>query len=204
MPRFPAIALLLLLAVTVAACGSSPTTSPIAATSQELSPSPTEAASSSAAALPSLDLPSDDAELEALIPDQVGGQTMTKASMKGDSFLDDAPDGGDAARAFFEGIGVNPSDVSVAFGFSPAGVVVQIFRAPGADADALVDGFKEATDEERDTPLDWTATNVGGKDVETAVDADSEQTLYLYGVGDLVVVVGGDEESAAEILSGMP
>jgi hypothetical protein len=154
--------------------------------------------------VPSLDLPSDDAELEALIPDRVGGQSMTKTSMKGDSFLDDAPDGGDAARAFFEGIGVNPSDVSVAFGFSPAGVAVQIFRAPGADADALVEGFKDATDADRNTPLDWTATNVGGKDVETAVNADSEQTLFLYGVGDLVVVVSGDEANAAEILSGMP
>jgi hypothetical protein len=203
--RLPSIALVLMLAATIAACGGSPSTSPSAGVAtQQASPSPTDASSTSADALPSLDLPSDDAELEALIPDQVGGQPMTKASMKGDSFLDDAPDGGDAARTFFEGINVNPADVSVAFGFSPAGIVVQIFRAPGADAAALVEGFKEATDEDRDTPLEWSDANVGGKDVETAADADSEQTFFLYGVGDLMVVVGGDEGSAAEVLSGMP
>jgi hypothetical protein len=197
------LAALAALAGILAACGSSPG-STAATASPTLTATATQAASSENA-LPSLDLPNDDAELEGLVPDEIDGSPLTKASMKGDNFLGQSSEGSAAAREFFQSIGVDPSQVSVAFGFSTTGSFVQIFRAPGADSEVLLDAYKQATEEAQDDPLDWQSANVGGKEVETATDPNNDQTLYLYGVGDLVIVISApDQATAAEILSGMP
>ncbi len=112
-------------------------------------------------------LPSGAADLEALIPDTIGGVALQKLSMQGNEF---ANSGGASAEVedFLRNLGVSPDDVSVAIGFglsteSGSGVAVFVFRAEGADSGRLLQAFKDATDAERDAPLEWESANVGGK-----------------------------------------
>jgi hypothetical protein len=198
-----ALAATLLLAVAIGAC-SSGTTSP---TPTVEAPSPSLAESSaSEGAVPSL--PSSAKDLEALIPDTVGGVALQKLSMLGDEF---ASSGTSAeAEEFLRNLGVSPEDVAVAIGFgvapdSGSGVAVFAFRAEGADSGRLLQTFKDATDAERETPLEWETANVGGKEVERATDPEQDNSVYLYVNGDVLVFVATtSEDDAAEVLSGLP
>lgn len=146
------------------------------------------------------------ADLEALIPDTVGAMTLTKTSTKGDEFIASS-DSDPAVAKFIEEIGVSPGDISLAIGFgftadASSSIGVFVFRASGADTNRLVAAFKEANDADSDTPLVWSSTSVGGKDVETAVDGD--QTLYLYAKGDVLFFVSGDQTSTEEAIGDLP
>ena len=201
-----ALAAILLLALAAAACSSggasaSPTPS---ASVPSVEPS---IASSSEGALPSL--PSGAEDLEALIPDTIGGVALQKLSMRGNAF---ANSGGASAEAeeFLRTLGVSPEDVSVAIGFglstdTDSGVAVFVFRAEGADSDRLLQAFKDATDAERETPLEWESVNIGGKQVERAADPEQNNRVYLYVKDDLLAFVATtNEDDEAEVLGGMP
>lgn len=200
-----ALAAILLLAVVAAACGgggasSSPTPSAPAS-------SASSGPASSGGAEPSL--PSGAEDLEALIPDEVGGVTLQKLSMRGDEFANSGSASAEAEE-FLRTLGVSPDDVSVAVGFgisteTDSGVAVFVFRAEGADSGRLLQTFKDATDAERETPLQWEAVNVGGKQVERATDPQQNNSVYLYVTGDLLVFVATtSEDDAADVLGGMP
>jgi hypothetical protein len=146
------------------------------------------------------------ADLEAWIPDTVAGMTMQKQSMAGDAY---AQQFGDLAiEAMLDDLGVAPGDASVAIGVgnSPAlnlSARMLVIRAPGADSDQLDEAFKTATNGVRPTPLQWAATTIGGKQVESA--ADGPATYYLYVKGDVIVfLVPSDQNVAEEIISGLP
>ena len=199
-------AAILLLALAAAACSSggasaSPTPS---ASVPSVEPS---VASSSEGALPSL--PSGAEDLEALIPDTIGGVALQKLSMRGNEF---ANSGGASAEAeeFLRTLGVSPEDVSVAIGFglstdTGSGVAVFVFRAEGADSGRLLQAFKDATDAERESPLEWESVNIGGKQVERAADPEQNNRVYLYVKDDLLAFVATtNEDDAAEVLAGMP
>jgi len=198
-----AMAAILLLALPVAACssgGASTSTTP----SATVEPS---AADSGAGAEPSL--PSEAQDLEALIPDTVGGVTLQKLSMRGNEFANSGSASAEAEE-FLRNLGVSPDDVSVAIGFgvsadNSSGAAVFVFRAEGADSDRLLQTFKDATDAERDAPLDWESVTVGGKQVERATDPEQGNRVYLYVTGDLLVFVAtSNEDDAAEVLAGLP
>jgi hypothetical protein len=198
-----ALAAILLLAVAIGAC-SSGSTSP---TPTVEAPSPSLAESSaSEGAVPSL--PSSAKDLEALIPDTVGGVALQKLSMLGDEFANSGTSA--EAEEFLRNLGVSPEDVAVAIGFgvapdSGSGVAVFAFRAEGADSGRLLQTFKDATDAERETPLEWETANVGGKEVERATDPEQDNSVYLYVNGDVLVFVATtSEDDAAEVLSGLP
>ena len=146
------------------------------------------------------------ADLGTWIPDTVAGMTMQKQTMSGDAYIQQFGD--QAIAAMLEDLDVAPSDAAVALGVgsSPAlnlSARMLVIRAPAADSDQLDEAFKTATNGVRDTPLDWTATSIGGKQVETAVDGPA--TNYLYVTDDvLVFVTSSDQEVAAEIISGLP
>lgn len=149
------------------------------------------------------------ADLEALIPDTVGDLPIQKESMAGSEYLT-APGSDPATVKFVEDLGVSPSDISIAVGFAfsadasapPRSLIMFVIRAAGADTNRLVSVFKDATDADRDTPLEWTSDNVGGKSVEKAVDGDS--TIYLYAKNDILIFVSGDPDSITEVLGGLP
>jgi hypothetical protein len=145
-------------------------------------------------------------DVGAWIPDTVAGMTMQKQTMSGDAYAQQFADPGIAAM--LEDLGIAPADASVAIGVgnSPAlnlSARMLVVRAPGADPDQLDEAFKTATNGVRPTPLQWTATSIGGKEVESALDGPA--TYYLYVKGDvLVFLIPSDQEVAAEIISGLP
>lgn len=104
-------------------------------------------------------------ELEALIPDVIGGLPMQKFSVTGADFLSGATP--EQMAQFLADLGVTIDDISAAFGFggTPEGASASmvVFRAAGASGDRLVEVFIERSNEDRETPLVWTATTVGGK-----------------------------------------
>jgi hypothetical protein len=146
------------------------------------------------------------ADLEALIPDTVGDLQMTKSSMRGNEFL--VSENSDPATVqFLEDIGVEPSDVSMAVGFgfstdAATSLIMFVFRAEGADTNQLVSAFKASLDSQRDTPLTWTTTEIGGTSVEKALDG--ETAIYLYANDDILIFVSGDADSAEEAISELP
>ena len=199
------MAAILLLASAVAACSSGgATASPTPSVPASVEPS---AASSSEGAAPSL--PSGAEDLEALIPDTIGGVALQKLSMRGNEFANSGSASAEAEE-FLRTLGVSPDDVSVAIGFglssdTGSGVAVFVFRAQGAESDRLLQAFKDATDAERETPLEWESVNVGGKQVERATDPEQGNRVYLYVKDDLLAFVATtSEDDAAEVLGGMP
>ncbi|MEX0625950.1 MAG: hypothetical protein WD402_05355 [Chloroflexota bacterium] len=204
MNRLRAAAALATLAIVLIACTSAassnagePSTDAAAAASEELAPD--------GGILPSL-TEGAVADLEAWIPDAVAGVAMKKVSMRGNESLLEFD--ADVIGTLLQDLGVSENEVSLAIGVGYSATVnfsarMFVFRAAGVDSDRLAVAFKKATDSSRDTPLDWTATTIDGKQVETA--ADGPATNYLYVDGDvLVFLVPSDQEIAAEIISGLP
>jgi hypothetical protein len=205
----PALAALVLVAL-LAACGDSASSAsvsaePSSAVSEAASPSASVAAS--APALPSAGTVAD---LEALIPAEIGGIPLQKFSMRGNEFVNSGS-ATDETQEFLESLGVSTDDVAVAFGFgvSPTtgeGAAVFVFRALGAGSDRLVTVFMEATDAEREAPLDWQQTRIGGKGVYRATDPEQDnQTVYLYAIDDTLFFLAATREAdAAEALAALP
>lgn len=218
------LALLAVLALTVAAC-SSPSTSPSSAeasvepsapASEEASPSeeesPSEEATGSEAAIPSIELPSSAPELEDALPDDVGGIALQKFSMVGSEFMTTGADNQEFTD-FLGRLDAQPDDVSVAgaFGFdatSETGSSISIFafRVAGADTGQLTEELQTSLVTEGST-ADMTETNIAGKDVlvGSSTDESTPGSVYLYGVGDIVFfIAAADDDQAAEVLEQLP
>src|SRR5918992_1058634 len=153
MPRFSLIAAVIL-AVLLAACAetAAPTEEAAPAATEEATPSPTEEPTpesteeveATEGAIPSFELPSSDAELEALLPDTIGNIEMQTFSMRGNEFMASGEDNQEFID-FLERVGAEADDVSVAFGFgfnaedpTGAGAAIFAFRVVGADTDQLL------------------------------------------------------------------
>jgi hypothetical protein len=204
--RFLSIVATLVVGLALVACGPSASSS-----SQEPSPSPSQAAPSQAESsagggvLPSF-TEGAVADLEALIPDTVGSMTMQKTSTKGDEFIS-STDSDPAVAKFIQDLGVSPGDISIAFGIGfttdgSSSLGIFVFRAQGADTNRLIAAFKEANDAERDAPLTWSSSSIGGKQVETATEDGT--TYYLYAKNDVLFYLSGDPASAEEAISELP
>lgn len=216
------LALVAIMALTLAACsspGSSPSSSeasvePSTPASEEASPSEepsaSEEASSSEIALPSIDLPSSAPELEDALPDAVGDITLQKFSMRGAEFLQQGGDDQEF-QDFLERLDAEPDDVSVAFAFGadPAdgsAVSVFAFRVDGASTEDLTRELQGSLESDG-SAANLSEANVGGKDVLVgeSTDETTPGSVYLYGVGDIVFFIGAsDEAQATEILSTLP
>ena len=200
--RAAGVALLLLAFAAACSSGASPSPTPSASV-------PSAAPSGDAGESAGASLPSSVAELEALIPDEVGGVTLQKLSMRGTEFANSG-NATDEAEEFLRNLGVDTQDVSVAVGFgaSPDGastVAVFIFKAEGADSGRLRETFKSAVDAEQNDPLEWETVTVGGKQVERASAPKNNGQVNIYVSGDtLYFVATTHEEDAAEILGGLP
>jgi hypothetical protein len=209
------IVLLMLLALVLVACTDSQGASPTATAasgedSADATPEP-DTSESEAAALPSFDLPGSAPELEALLPDEIGGTETVKLSMSGTELMADQEESGVDPEfiAFLERLGAQPDDISVAFAFSftetgeSAGIAA--FRVAGADSDALERELM-ATMETEGQVVDWQSSSIAGKDVQTTADPDTEgNTIYIYTAGDIVFfVTTPDEAEAAELLEPLP
>jgi len=151
------------------------------------------------------------ADLEALIPDTIGGAAVTKSSMQGGEYLLTGDD--PVSVKFIQDVGVSPDDIAVAFGygFSVSGDVstggyVVAFRADGAGEDRLLSVFKASADAESETPWVWKTVSLGGKQVEVAPSpSEGGQPWYLYAAGDvLFLVLASDQALVEEVLRALP
>lgn len=198
---------LLTVIIGVAACsGGGASSVPSAAGSSAPSVAPTSAAPSvaseapSEAAIPSFAFPSSDKDLEALLPDTLCGQKVTKLSMGGALFASD-PD--PSFEAMLKSVGKSASDVSLAIA-SPLSTTTKcsagIFRIKGADGGALKDAFLAEVTKEGNT---FTLTSMAGKDVY--IDPTSEDFGYAYFKGDAVMFASADNDAdAASIIAALP
>jgi len=208
------------LAVLVAACGGSATAAPSAAApsvaasvapSVEPSPSPEASAAAAASAapaasvaLPSIGLPNQDTNLEAVLPSTFNGATLQKFSMKGAQFLGQDPksDFNKAVTA----LGLTTADVSVAIAGDSAGkmdVTFAAIRFAGADSGKLLQVFTAASQASGSLV---SSVNVGGKDVVKTKDtAGAGSFSYFYVRNDVVLgVTAKDDTAAAAALQVLP
>lgn len=177
-------------ALLLAACGGG---TPTAASTQAI---PTDAAPSVVEVptfdLSTLDLPSftissfaGDEELEALLPDTIGGQVVVKQSMDGQSFLDLGM-GGNGIEDTLADVGATVDDLSVAFGTAGTTVLIA-YRIKGVSADRMFEGLQGALPSGAGSTL--TERTVAGRTVLQATVGI--ETTYIYLSGDVVFVIGG-------------
>jgi hypothetical protein len=134
-------------------------------------------------ALPSF---STDPDLEAMLPDQLGGTAVRKQSVSGATFLATGMAGAAALEALLEDLGKSADDLSVGFGTTTA-VTIIAYRIDGIPAQQLFAGFEAALAAAPSATL--TDATVGGRNVK--VVTSPTETTYVYLGGDAVFIIGG-------------
>lgn len=161
-------------------------------------------AAPSSAVLPGFSFPSNDKELEGLLPDSLCDAATIKTSESGSSFAANADP---SFTAVLTALGKTAADVEFAFAIpdpTKAGdcrVSAGIFEINGADSGQLQTVFLASAAAQETT---YTPGNVGGKDVY--VDAkDPTSRNYFYIKGDAVIFASApDDATAATVLSTLP
>jgi hypothetical protein len=169
----------------VVACGGAATSSPTA-----LAVLPTGTPAATSATLPSLDLSSfqADVELEALLPDSLGGSTLTKMSVSGAQlFGAGAGSGNEDLQALLTALGKTAADVTVAFA-SDLDIIVAAYRIKGVDGNTFLSAYLTAA--LKDAGTTTTDVNIAGKSVKKITPADGDAT-YVYPSGDVIFAVTG-------------
>jgi hypothetical protein len=177
-----AAALVAAAALAVAACGgNTATTAPTQAAAT--APPATQPPSS---VLPgfSIDLPSVDKDLEALLPDEVGGEALTKASVSGATLLQNGA-GGDDLQKVLTALGKAPSDLTAALGGNSKAFVIA-FKIKDVPASQFFDQFVQLANQDSTSQL--TDVTVGGKQAKKFTDA-AGTTMYLYLIDDTIITV---------------
>ena len=184
-------------ALLVAACGpSGPTEGPDGSQGAAGTPLPgTQAPFTlpplpSGLVIPSFVLPSfnEDEELEALLPDQLGGTPISYLSMTGETFMAN-PLSSAQFEAVLEQFDKTPADLSVAFGGTPD-ITLFAYRIKGIAAGTFLPALVQAFGAQMGGVATSAETH-GGKNV-TKVDPSDGDIVYGYTSGDVVFIVGGD------------
>jgi hypothetical protein len=211
-----------LVALTVAACGSStssagpsassapaasmpPTSGAPAASGDATSPSASAAASTgplttadpNATPLPSLTRVPD---LEALLPKSVDGKDLAVASLTGTDIMTTGQAGSVAAlKAILKATGGQPSDYAFAYSELPGGSVVGVFRVKGADASKIRDALMLLGKENPNGAIVDSGT-IGGKKVQIlrVTVGGTETSWYYWPKGDLLYYIQTADPLAAE------
>jgi hypothetical protein len=139
---------------------------------------------------PSFVIPSfgSDEELEALLPDTIGGIAVVKTSMTGSGIMN-LP-GGAALEEQLGELGATVDDVSVAIGTSgdiSSPILVLAYRIEGVSAEQIFAGLEAAMQAGQGGEV--TQTTVAGRPVTQVVSGS--ETTYIYLAGDTVFIVGG-------------
>ena len=187
--------------VLVAACSSGTATAAPGASTPAGGGS---SAAPSSASAPGFSLPSNDKDLEALLPDNLCDSASTKTSESGTSFAADADP---SFTAVLTALGKSASDVEFAFAIPSQSLATDcnetagIFEINGVDSGQLQSVFLASAAADETT---YTQGNVGGKDVY--IDAsDPTNRNYFYVKGDAVIFVSApDDASAGTLISALP
>jgi hypothetical protein len=153
------------------------------------------------------DLPSEDPALEALLPDEIGGEPTEKLSLRGDGLV--ASGSADPSFAeFVERLDAEPEDVGVAYAYTlESEVQAFAYQVIGADPSRLLEELEasvRAQDEASD--VTWSDATLGDRQVRRGTAAEAtDASIYLYGAGDIVfLIVTDDEALATELVAGLP
>jgi hypothetical protein len=136
-------------------------------------------------AIPSFALPSftRNEELEALLPDTIGGQPVIKQSLSGQAFIDMGM--GAAFEDILADVGASAGDLSVAIG-SAGTLIVFAYQVEGASAEQVFGGLEAALQAGGGGTV--SEITVGGRTL-SQVTAPTE-TTYIYLASDVVFVIG--------------
>jgi len=202
MSRLLWAAMAILVAAMLAACTATTGATP-SLTPEPPGPTPTEGTDDG-------ETPIGDADLEALLPTEVGGIALEYESMTGAEMV--AEEGvTPEVQEFLDRTGSDLDDVSVAFGFgfdAETSDVVSIiaFRVAGASPDQLIAEMEAAMEAEAEN-AQISEGSLGGKDVTIVATGDGpEQVMtYIYARNDIAFMVGASSEDLAEeALSKLP
>ena len=178
-------------AAVLAACGGgAPTVAPtVAAPTVEPTTLEVPSFDRNTFAPPSFALPSmhGDADLEALLPDAIGGQVVVKQSLRGEAILRSGFAGGAPLEAMLDDVGASIGDVSVAIGAAGTSVVVLAYRIDGVSAQRTFEGLLEPLASGGSGAIQQ--VTVGDRTV-SKIDVGGE-TTYIYLAGDVVFILGG-------------
>jgi hypothetical protein len=136
-------------------------------------------------ALPSFDIPSfaGDEELEALLPDTIGGQPVIKQSVTGQAFIDMGM--GAAFEDILEDVGASAGDLSVAIG-SAGTLILFAYQVEGQSAEQVFGGLEAALQAGGGGTV--SEINVGGRALSQVTTPG--ETTYIYLSSDVVFVIG--------------
>jgi hypothetical protein len=214
LPIFAIVTFVLVLATCQSAAPSdSPTSSPTP--TQASTPEPTEEATEDVGPTdgsPGLPDFNADPALEAQLPDEIRGTTLTKFSFRAADVLDEGAVDEETQR-FLEtitGMGASLDDVSLAFAADMSGglnVQLIAFKVAGANADQLLAAIVAEAEADAGPGDQIGEASLGGKTVTTLLEASSTTRgpAYLYASGDTVYLAQSpDEALAAEVLAALP
>jgi len=186
-------------ATTAAGGGSSLPPSSAAPSSAALS-----SAGPSSAVLPGFSFPSDDKDLENLLPGTLCGQAAIKTSLDGASFAAGADP---AFLGVLTQLGKTPADVGFALSAGDptkapnCAVSAGVFKINGVDSGQLQTVFLAEAAAAEQT---YTQANIGGKDVYLDASVPTSRN-YFYVKGDGVFFVSApDDATAGSVLSTLP
>jgi len=181
-------------AFAVAACGGSG--SSVAPSQAAPTPGPTSIVvptfDLSSLELPSFAIPSftGDEELEALLPDTIGDQLVTKSSLSGEAFISLGMGGAAALDPMLAELGATIDDLSVAIGSAGAGpgaITLFAYKIDGVSADRIFEGLQQALPSGGGGGV--SQQTVAGRPVTVVVAAG--ETTYIYLGSDVVFIIGG-------------
>jgi len=203
------LALLAGAAILVAACGSgTATTAPVTQAPVTQAPVTQAPATQAPAGTGSPEFSFDtssfhaDVDLEALFPDEIGGEPLTVLSMSGADMMGEG--GSPELQAMLTALGKTPADLTAAFG-GVAKVGIVAFQIKGAPGDAILAALRDAYETSDAVVTDM---SFGGKAVKKFVPADpDESTGYIYVYQDVIFLVSGEGATEAvlnEVFSKLP
>ncbi len=209
--RFVLPLLSIILALALAACGSeaSSGSASSAPASTVASAEASQAASAEASSEPSSEggdggAALDCAALEALMPASIGDSTIRTTCLSGEEIMQA---GGTVPLDELDDAGVELEDAAIAIGTGTDGSSgVFLYSLPGADTPAFRDQMARSLEAGQVVSGEFSSATVGGKQVLKAEGiAGVASAYYLYFADDLLAwVLAPDDDTAAEVLSGLP
>lgn len=139
-----------------------------------------------------------DPDLEALLPQTLGGVALTIESQAGPELSA----ANTAFDAFLKSLGKTRADFSLASAYAQGGLRAQVgaWRVNGADTAMLLPGFKAAMQASSTTPLNNTEENIAGHMVTRVGDPGqlTQGPLYVFAKGDTLYFVQTPDRALAE------
>ena len=152
-------------------------------------------------------LPSEDPALEALLPDEIGGEATEKLSLRGPELVG-AGSSDPTFADFVERLGADPEGVAVAYAYTlESEVQVFAYQVRDSRPERLLDELQAAIGaQEATADVTWAPSSLADRPVRLGTPADPANALiYLQGVQDIgFIIVTDDPDLAGEVAGGLP